>query len=67
MPWPGPYIIVYCIVLYHIALYYLREVGALPEDTSRGVEAVKVPETRKDGYAVLGAPWGRPEKSIYLR
>ena len=32
----------------------LREVGALPEDTSRGVEAVKVPETRNAGSRYLG-------------
>ena len=33
----------------------LREVGALPEDTSRGVWAVKVPETVTRGVGILGA------------
>ena len=32
----------------------LREVGALPEDTSRGVGAVEVPEKRKAGRRYLG-------------
>ena len=33
---------------------HLREVGTLPEDTSRGVEAVKVPETRNAGRRYSG-------------
>ena len=32
----------------------LREVGALPEDTSRGVGAVEVPEKRNAGTRYLG-------------
>ena len=33
---------------------YLREVGALPEDSSRGVGAVEVPEKRDAGRRYLG-------------
>ena len=33
---------------------YLREVGALPEDSSRGVGAVEVPEKRRAGSRYLG-------------
>ena len=32
----------------------LREVGALPEDSSRGVGAVEVPEKRQAGSRYLG-------------
>ena len=32
----------------------LREVGTLPEDTSRGLWTVKVPETRNAGTRYLG-------------
>ena len=39
-----------------ILCYYidLREVGALPEDSSRGVGAVEVPEKRRAGSRNLG-------------
>ena len=35
-------------------VYDLREVGALPEDTSRGVGAVKVPEKANAAGRYLG-------------
>ena len=42
------------IYIYIWEIYYLKEVGALPEDTSRGVGAVKVPEKRNAGSRHLG-------------
>ena len=53
-----------------VSMCNLREVGALPEDSSRGVGAVEVPEKRGAGRRylgrlVLGAPWGRPDFFSY--
>ena len=47
--------------------YNLREVGALPEDTSRGVEAVKVPEKRNAGSRYLGRLGGDRKNQVLYR
>ena len=41
--------------------------GALPEDTSRGVEAVKVPEKRNAGCRYLGRLGGDKKNQVLYR
>ena len=47
--------------------YNVREVGTLPEDTSRGVEAVKVPEKRNATCRYLGRLGGDKKNQVLYR